>query len=223
MLKFKWKLPLFDDYFLVDQTKSWTDKSNIIDDNYSFNSREGGVIPDQFARVMGPLTTQSQIVNSKEFGIISVSILQDGTYIVFYDTEWGVQALFSNDNGSSWRSNNIIFSKFGKNAILLDRYLFYIGTDGIEFKRTNIMDYYIARDISLMQEGISKTSKEIDLQRVLDAEPHILIGSGTVESQRLSGYITPEGLIKIFFYDQNNLLKCIESSDTYKWYVANNF
>jgi hypothetical protein len=132
--------------------------------------------------------------------------------------------IFSNNAGVSWRESNIIFYKDSKNVIMVGNCLFSIVPGGIEMKFTELADFYNAINIGLMQTGIDKINKEIELQGIIDKKRRILIGSGRVESQRLSGYITPSGVMKIFFYDQKNLLKCMESINRGSlWSVANNF
>jgi hypothetical protein len=143
--------------------------------------------------------------------------LPNGTYVVLYDSELGTKALFSTSAGYNWITANIIYARLGRSAILLGDLLFYISSNGMEVKHTNITDFYYAA------AGIRDITVEIELQRIIDAEPVTLIGSGAIELQRLSGYITPEGITKIFFYDNSNLLKCMESKDSYTWTVANNF
>jgi hypothetical protein len=71
-------------------------------------------------------------------------------------------------------------------------------------------------------EGISASESEA-LQRDIDSNLKVLIGSGQLDAQRLTGYKTVEGTYKIFFYDQNNNLSCMESSNMMKWNVAANF
>lgn len=216
-LPLRWESPLLPDDFINNESKFWTDKGNIINDGYSFDPKEDTSTQDIFVRVMGSLATESQVSNANEFGVISTCILPNGIYVVLYDSELGIKALFSTSAGYNWSTTNIIYARLGRSAILLGDLLFYISSNGIEVKHTNITDFYYAA------AGIRDITVEIELQRIIDAEPVTLIGSGTIELQRLSGYITPEGIAKIFFYDNSNLLKCMESKDSYTWTVANNF
>jgi hypothetical protein len=246
---FLWKPPMFYDNFINNDTKFWTDSKNIIEDGFELvaqtatedtkvTNNSGATIAntvssalsdfsniknEYFVRIMGPNGSGAQFHNGDEFGIISANIMPDGTYIIFYDSIAGIRAIFSKDGGGYWFSSYITFAKNAKNAILVGNSLFYIAPEGIKMKDTQITDFYNARNIGKMNEGIDKTNAEIALQSTLDAERQVLIGSGVIESQRISGYTTPQGIIKIFFYDLNNLLKCIESKDSYKWNVANNF
>jgi hypothetical protein len=240
--KFKWRPPIFYDSFIIDQTRSWTDNENIIEDGISYVSSGSSTSettttttaaqsgsyenistdlpPDAFIRVMGSQSTVSNIINPNEFGIISTSILPDGTYVVFYDSEMGIKAIYSNTGGKSWKTTDNVYGRNGRCGVLIGMTLYYITTEGIIAKKTNIMDFYTARDISA---GIISYSEELNLQNALDRETAVLIGSGIIEPQRLSGYVTPEGLSKIFFYDSNGLLKCIETSDNNSWKITNNF
>jgi hypothetical protein len=183
-----------------------------------------GISEDKFVRVMGGGATNSQVKNPNEFGIISTSMMPDGSYVVFYDSDLGVKAIFSNDNGINWHTSSLIFARFSRNGLLIGNNFFYISSaNEIILKYTEITDFYDARNISLMLAGEDRVAAELNLQRILDEKDYIAIGSGPVEPQRLSGYISPEGTIKLFFYDQNNLIKCMESLDSYEWKVTNNF
>jgi hypothetical protein len=240
---FLWKPPLMPDSFISDGSKSWAPFSNMVQDGFSYidpetqpapaPSAEPTASPEEanpegveaafsrelFVRIMGSGTTNSQIQSIEEFGIISTAILPDGTYMVLHDSNVGVRAIFSSNNGGIWKKSNIIFARNARSGILVDNSLFYITDLGIEMKQTNITDFYRARDIA----GISAPTEEVNLQQSIDREMRILIGSGSIELQRLSGYITSEGFIKIFFYDQSNKVKCIESTSNSQWAVANNF
>jgi hypothetical protein len=224
-LDFLWSHPLIADNIAQDPNQSWTDTKNLVKDNYKYpNEENNGLYSDVFVRVMGPGQSHSQILNGQEFGIISTSLLNDGTYMVLFDTEVGIRAAFSNDNGHSWVAPNTLFAKDAISAILLasnvnNPLLAYISTGGIRVKIMSIMDFYNARNYA----GKNAVSQEILLQESINSHKVISIGSGEVEPQRLSGYITPEGITKIFFYNQKGLLKCMESKDGDSWKVASNF
>jgi hypothetical protein len=227
-LPFKWSHPVLPNSFIMDQTESWTDNTNIINDGFSYISNgiststsvvATDIPEDNFIRVMGPISTNSQVQNPNEFGIISTHILPDGSYVVFYDSELGVKALFSPSGGYNWATTDIVFARAGRCGLLLGESLFYISSDGITIKHTSIIDYYNAMKIA----GIGGLSAELDVQNTLDSEQVTLVGSGVIEPQRLSGYVNPEGITKIFYYNNRNLLVCMESNDYYSWTVANNF
>jgi len=218
---FLWRPPVLEDSFVNDEGKFWTDNKNIVNDGISYDPVVSTLMPDEFIRVMGSLASGSQIHNNDEVGIISTSELPDGTYILFYDTEAGSKALFSSDNGVTWHESGIIWARNGRASILVGSYVIYITASGIEAIQTDYAHFYIARDLAA---GIQDPGTEQDLQDSLDILPHTLIGSGVIDPQRLSGYISSKGVVKVFFYDQNQLLKCIESRDqVFEWNVAKNF
>jgi hypothetical protein len=221
-LSFSYRHPAFIDNFINDKTKFWT--QSIINSGFSYTPDTMGTLSDRFVRVMGSGQTGSQVTNQNEPGIVSTHLLPDGTQILLYDGEGGVKAIFSNDSGWTWMDCQIIYGKDARSGFLLGQYLFYITSSGIEMRLTSYVDFYQGRDL-LIQKNAGKdiTDLEIELQSNVDKDEHFLIGSGVIEPQRLSGYITHNRLMKIFFYDQNNLLKCMESKDIYKWEVANNF
>ena len=213
--------PAFDDSFINDKTKSWTD--SFLQDTKPYDSTKEN-LSDKFVRVIGPASTNPQVKYAKELGIISTSILPSGSMIVFYDGDGGIQCLFSDDCGRTWASSKLIYGRNGRAGVLVGHYLFYVVSSGIQIKVTNFTDFSAGmRYISQNNEGKDTTAEELSTQAILDGEETFLIGSGVVDPQRLSGYITQDGTIKVFFYDQNNLLKCMSSSDAHVWKVADNF
>ena len=72
-------------------------------------------------------------------------------------------------------------------------------------------------------EGEDVEKLEEDTQETFDSHGTVQLGSGPIDVQRLSGYVTSDGIYKIFFYDENNKLKCMESNDAFVWKVADNF
>lgn len=220
-MDFLWRHPFLEDSFISDDDTFWTESGNIMNDGISFVPGSDRYVSDHFIRIMGGASTGSQIENSAEFGVISTSILPDGTYMILYDTEFGVRALFSLDDGYNWVSSSVSWAPNGRSAILAREYLVYITSEGVEAVQTDYAHFYIARDLAA---GISTPGTEEDLQDSLAQLEHALIGSGVIEPQRLSGYVSRDGTVKVFFYDQNQLLKCIESTKgSFEWAVTNNF
>ena len=213
---FSWRSPN-----LSDSNKSWTDSDNFINDGYSYDTSTSTAPEDNFIRVMGASGTDSQVSMPSEFGVISTSVLPNGTYVLFYDSEAGVRSIFSIDGGYTWNSSGIIWGRNGRSGIEVGGFFFYIGNSGIIAIETDYAHFYIASDLAA---GISTPGAEEDLQKSLGLLDNVLLDSGTIEPQRLSGYVSSNGTIKIFFYDQNQLLKCIEStSQGSGWQVARNF
>jgi len=182
------------------------------------------VIKDEFNRILGPEATSSQVLYDQEVNVISTHILPDGTYILFYDTEEGIRALTSSDDGRRWVGTNVILGRKGSAATMVDRYLFYVIPSGIEVKHTQWLDFYDLRELgNKIAAGENAGNLEERIQSKFDSATHFLIGSGQIPIQRISGYITIDSSKKIFYYDVNNLLSCIESQDTFIWKHADNF
>ena len=120
--------------------------------------------------------------------------------------------------------SDLILSKDGRCGFFLGGLLFFILSDGISMKAISEMDFMDASSLALQKaEGNDISSVEINKQEYLDAIEATVLGSGKVDYQRLSGYITPQGVVKIFFYDGNSKLKGMESSDRRTWIVSDNF
>jgi hypothetical protein len=227
-MNFKWRPPLIP--YTTDQNKSWTDSGNIIkiptDSTIESFSLPSGLPADDFVRVMGATGLNCQFDNSKEIGITSTAILNDGTYVFFYDSDAGVKALFSNNCGINWAgNNNISFTRNGVAGLWLgNSYFFYITPQGIELASITLGDLSQARDIDYKKKaGVNVSSAEVQLQNTIDTTKRFLIGSGVVDYQRLSGYISSTGIIKLFYYGSGNTLISMESEDGFRWNFANNF
>jgi len=179
---------------------------------------------DRFKRILGHEATNSQVLHGQEVNIISTHILPDGTYILFYDTEEGTKAMTSSDSGSWWVGTDVILGREGSASTMVDRYLFYITPSGIEVKHTQWLDFYDLRELgNKIAAGENVGNLEETIQARFDSEKHFLIGSGQIPIQRISGYIATDAIMKIFYYDVNNLLSCIESEDTFIWNPSDNF
>lgn len=221
-LGFLFRPPLISDSVIANPNTSWIHGStDIIKDFYSFDSSTENVIGDNYINVISSI---GQVKYGDEFGIISTNILPDGTYVVFYDTNSGVRAVYSPDQGNTWVTSYLIYSRQGRCGLMVGDRFFYITSSGIEVKFVYMADFYDDKEISMKRaEGIDVTTIEINKQTYIDTLTTLPIGSGVIEYQRLSGYISPEGITKIFFYDTNGRLKCMESSDSRTWIVADNF
>ena len=218
---FLWRPPFISSSIINNPDESWVDSENIIKTDFDFDEAEGKIFKDTFVRVFGPESTNSQVESLTEFGIISTSMLPDGTYVLLYNEEGGIKSLFSSDQGQTWHKSNIFWARNASSPVLINQYLLYITNSGIEALRTSYTYFYAARDLS---EGILDVDGEKELEASLASLSKILIGSGAIDPQRLSGYINSEGVLKVFFYEQNQYLKCMESTDRcFSWTVANNF
>jgi hypothetical protein len=118
----------------------------------------------------------------------------------------------------------LTYARDGRGGLLIDDYFFYVTPSGIEVKFTSYSDFSDDRTIAVKKAAGQNTSViEVNKQEELDSMKHFLIGSGPIDFQRLSGYLTPDGTIKIFFYNKDNALVCMESKDSFQWKVADNF
>ena len=64
--------------------------------------------------------------------------------------------------------------------------------------------------------------EELELQEIFDSA-HTSALYYDVPKQKLTGYVTPDGIIMIFFYDKNKRLVGVESTSMFEWNVINNF
>jgi len=226
-LPFLWRPPLIEDVFLRDFDKSWLSENGTLNtevqDDYSYTS-ESKLLPDGYVRVLGPKESGSQVVFGGEMDLISTSIMPDGTYLLIYDSVSGIKMVFSDNNGRTWTGCDTVVSREGHGGVLVDHYLMYITEEGIEIKYTDWSDIYQLRTLSQQkQAGIDTTSLEESMQNRYDRMDQDLIGSGIINYQRLSGYVTPEGIIKVFYYGDMNEMVCMDTSNARSWKIADNF
>jgi hypothetical protein len=219
---FFYRPPLLSNDFISDVNKSWVhDPGDIIQDYFSLGESTTPLINDQYINILG---SGCQVTYGGEFGIITAFIQDDGTYVICYDSEVGIKSIYSSNQGVSWIGSNMVLARNGRCGFVLDGLLFYISETGIVMKELNPTDFSDIKSIAMQREaGNPNISNEINKQSYLDTSKTILLGSGSIEYQRLSGYITPQGIIKIFFYDNNGKLKAMESSDRSTWIVSDNF
>jgi len=221
---FYYRPPLLTKDFILDKNKSWINNDNdYIKTLFEYNPKESSYSKDQYLRVVGTVNG-SQVRQSGNLGIISTNLLADNSYMLLYDTDTGLRGCFSNDQGVTWCNSNLIYARDGKGGCIVDRYLFYITDFGIKVKKFDYFDFSAARTIAIENiEGNSSNLREENIQNDFDQKSSILIGSGKIEYQRLSGYITNDNIIKVFFYDNNGRLKGMESNDGSVWTVCDNF
>jgi len=181
-------------------------------DNYSF---------DSFVRVLGPAITKSAIKEEiGNIGILSIFILTDGTTVILYSGEGGIRMLSSHD-AVGWNKSKIIIARSGDSAVLVSENLFYITSEGIMMK-SDMDENMCMASRATMNAGYDDEEIEI-LQKTFDSARTLLIGSGKIVSQRLSGHISHDGVHKIMYYNSDGILCCLESKDTLKWAMASNF
>jgi len=215
---FLWKAPELNSRVVNSPTESYTPKEYLIGGS---PTTPPSITSDKFIRVMGGASTKSSIESSQtDFGIISSYVLVDGTLVVIYDDPSGIGIIFSNNGGASWAKSKIILARDAFSGLIIgDNVLCYITHNGIEVK--NLMDMDIKKTTYAV-EGISTTSIE-RIQEYFDAIKPIPVGSGRIPVQKLSGYKSIIGIYKIYYYDQNNFLTCVQSPNRKNWSIAWNF
>ncbi len=219
---FLWRDPLIEADFLNNYDKSWLDSNSKIDSGYTYDAFKSGGIKDEYIRVLGPVNCQ--VTSAQELEYIFTTIMPDGTYLMIYDSAVGIKMAFSTNSGRTWSGCNVVVSADGRGGVMIGKYLFYITAEGIAVKYTDWSDIYQLRGVlGEKQEGNSLSEGEIDIQKRYDKMEQDLIGSGVINFQRLSGYVTPEGIIKVFYYGNKNELICMDSSNARNWNVSDNF
>ncbi len=223
-LKFYYRPPLMNDDFVNDKDKSWINKnSDLMFGVAPPSETPWPPISDTYVRILGPNSTKSQVKSLGAETIIFTAKLPDGTYIMLYDQDTGICALYSNNQGKTWFSSPTVLVKNGRAGIIVGDYLFYIGDEGLMVKYTVINDFINNKLIAQGTEGNAAANVEILEQKRWDSMKEVLLISGTVDYQRLSGYVTPENYYRIFFYDENHRLKCVGSSNMAAWETLDNF
>ena len=218
-LKFYYRPQLLDKSFISDTSKSWIDSSSdIITSSFDYAKVKKPSPQDSYVRVLGTGDTNSQISRNGDFSMISTSVLPDGTYMLLYNDITGVKAIFSTSQGQFWIDSNIIMARNANSGVALGDCLFYITSDGIMVKQTPVT-YFLS---AMKKEGNQASTQEKQIQELFDTATTTLI-SGAIDIQRLSGYITSENYYRLFYYDQNDRLNCIGSSNGRVWGAIDNF
>jgi len=216
---FLWRATTLDDSFLSDFSKSWLSEQSY----YSQDVPESDIV-EEYVRVLGPPSTNCQISMSSALDTIFTSMMPDATYLMIYNNVDGIKMAFSTNGGRIWMDNDIIIADDGTEGILMGETILYVSIEGIKIIHTNISDIYQVRTVSQKkQEGNDVATLEETIQTTYDEMDRELIGSGIIPSQRISGYVTTAGVMKVFYYNDRNALVCMESSDKGVWKVADNF
>ena len=216
--KFLWRPVALQDNVIQDENKTYLPTSDYVKSDYSWDFNDGR--EDSFIRVMGDGVESANIDTSiSNFGIMSSYVMKDGIFVVLFASPDGLRSIYSQDAGRSWYLSSIILAKNASSGIIIDGKLFYITTFGIEFKDLNetSLEEFILIDVGSEPSTVELKQKEID------SIPSVLIWTETINVQRFSGYISPQGIYKIFFYNSNTLLTCIQRVSGDKWEVAPNF
>jgi len=156
--------------------------------------------------------------------VIFPFITKDGTLAALYDSVNGIQLVYTRD-GYIFKQSPIIIARGATSPLLIDKEIvvFIInGQIGIKLcMDVSLYDSMMAGDLDPTEGNYQNILESI--QSDIDDNPTIMIGSGNVVDQKLTGYRTSTGVFKIFFYTGDNTLTCMQSTDMYTWKFAPNF
>jgi len=216
---FLWRPPIIK---TMDKNKdlitTWTKPSNYPTVLYKKELKT----PDFLTRIMGHSDTNSQIKDNgiTDWGIVNARMSEDGIFKLMYDDAHGIRLLFSRDQGLSWHKSEIILARDALGGLLIDDTGFiYITPFGIVMK--NLGDNEFNNAYNAVEGSSAKVIEEI--QGRFDNAGTILIGSGQIEPQRLTGYVDTQGVYYVFYYDNEGLLSALYSKDYFTWKIAPNF
>ena len=88
-------------------------------------------------------------------------------------------------------------------------------------KRTG--DVFFDRIINGLKNGGDEAKSIEVFQKEVDALEQIVIGTGSLNIQKFSGYVTNEGACKIFYYTNQGKLTCTQSNNARDWRIAENY
>lgn len=210
---------------LTNANRSYTEKDSVIYKPLTEEQNPNG-IQDGFSRIIGPSGTYCDITSDiyNEIGYMTATTLSEGMAIILFAYPQGI-GLMSTNAINKWAMSKIILARDAISPLIIKSSvmtnLFYITSQGIMVKLGAGELIYQA---SLATENAGYDSKTIErIQRDLDNAKTILIGSGLIFSQRISGYMSNDGICKVFYYNNSNILCCLESSDYSKWNMGYNF
>ena len=213
--KFLWRPVAIVDAIINDVDKSYLPPSDYIKSGYSWDYKDSGV--DQFTRAIGSnipnVSINTEITN---FGIIFSYCFNDGVNAMLFSSSDGLRVACSTSGGRGWDLSPIILAKNAVSGIIVNGRLFYITQYGLETKFTN--EYQVERCATTKSNDSNIAVKQLDI----DSFKSEIIYSGTLGAQKFSGIYNYEGIYKIFFYNENNLLTCVQGVVN-NWEVAQNF
>ena len=205
--------PIISDAIAKNTAQSWSSKP--IENNNSDKE-----VQDIFTRVIGPTMTKSLIEYKDTITFASVFEMNsnDGSYIMLFDTSKGIVPLVSLNAGLSWTKLNILLAD-GIGGFMIGESLFYITNSGIDMKPISKQDCLDLEKLA----GKSDAALETLIQGNLNKKVAISLGTGPVPFQKMSGHISGDGIMKVFYYDSEGLLNSVSSSDQVTWKFADNF
>jgi len=209
---------------LLDNTKNYANVSSVISNLPMQSIADSTDEKDFFVRIIGGTGTNCSITSSDFPTIISPFITRDGSLGTIYDGYDGIKLIYSR-GGKVWKDSGIFVARDAHSPLYIDENIIaYITDYGIIVKLDHLLATQAAMNIGDLSptEGNYTSLKESVQQQYDNLETH-LVGSGEINSQRLSGYKTAEGVYRIFYYDPEDLLCCAESSDQKIWNMSPNF
>jgi len=211
---FLWRPPLLD--------VEWTSSSNQISTSEPVGNAATELYKDSFTRIIGRTETESNIDEENDLSLSNLtgSVTGNGVVRLLYDDGSGnIKVLFSTSFGFQWSRSEIIVARNSTSALCIDSNLFYISPIGIVVK---LLDPIYWQKVYSAIEGSSAEIIE-EVQREFDSAESIDIGTGQIDSQRLSGYRTSRDVYYIFYYDNNGALSAVRGDGRNDWSAAANF
>lgn len=185
---------------------------------YSLITDNSTITPmDNFVRVMGSNIVNVNVnTNMTIYDIISLYLFDTGLLVMLFASDDGLHALYSHSKGSSWVLSGILLSDNASSGSIISGRLFYINSSGIFTKSMEGVRLGETIAVPVGDPNVSSSQLEIN------GSTSINIVSDSLPNQRLSGYRTVTGMYKVFFYDQNGILSCVQGVEN-DWEIAPNF
>lgn len=220
-LSFWFRPSKIDPAVLSDPSKSYVKPEFVLTPSSTTPPTEKKPV-DVFVRVIGPSAASCQITSDlvNNMGLLTSTILNSGSVAILYGAEEGIRMLASYDS-TRWEMSKIILARDATSPLVLRGSLFFITPEGITVK-PNMAHMLYKASLVTDSAGLSVTDIE-SIQKDFDDITPYLIGSGQIDSQRISGHISQNGTQKIFYYNNQNILCCLESKDLVLWKMASNF
>jgi hypothetical protein len=170
--------------------------------------------------------TFSKVIDTERgTNTVSPFITEDGTLGVFYDTEEGIYLAYSR-NSSVFKTVPFLIMGGVSSPFLLDTgVIVFINEEGYIGVKIG-METPIYSAMALGDKSTSEGDYQTYLENVkkqFNNTRTILIGSGKVKDQKITGYKTVIGIYKIFFTNEDGVLTCMESKDLTNWDFSPNF
>ncbi len=206
---FLWRPPLLD--------VEWTPRRNKMGEldpvEESLNYK------DSFVKIMGSSGSNIIDENVMTWTNITGSVTENGVIRLLYEDSKNIKVIFSTSSGLTWSKSEIIVARNSNSALCIDDNLFYISSDGIAVKYLNAIAW---QKVYQSLAGSSMSFIE-EVQTEFDSAKSILLSTGQIDEQRLSGYRTNQDVYYIFYYDNNGTLSAFRGDGRNDWSAAANF